>query len=111
MNGYDRTFNNNEMNEYEKKIKDNSLISFHVDDDKQLKKHKSIWINIEDLKGIKLAALSIFNEKFIKTKLRKNINKGFYRFPCLGCARTLSRMSVLYNNFYQFFTCLQEQMY
>ena len=44
MSGYVKTF------KFEDKI--NKLLSFHIDNEKLLKKHKSIWTNIEDLVNI-----------------------------------------------------------
>ena len=44
MSGYVKTF------KFEDKI--NKLLSFHIDNEILLKKHKSIWTNIEDLVNI-----------------------------------------------------------
>ena len=49
MNGYVKTFKVTEES--------NKLMSFGIDDEKLLEKHKTIWTKIEDLKNIKLNAL------------------------------------------------------
>ena len=39
--------------------KNNKLMSLHIDDDKLLEKHKTIWTKIEDLKDIELDTLPV----------------------------------------------------
>ena len=48
------------------KIKNNKLVSFRIDDEKLLQKYKAIWANNEDLKNIKLNALPVYDDKYIK---------------------------------------------
>ena len=62
MSGYVKTF----------KVKEgkNKLISFRIDDEKLLEKYKAIWTKIEDLKNIKLNALPVYDDRYIKTKIR-----------------------------------------
>ena len=62
MSGYVKTF----------KVKEgkNKLMSFRIDDEKLLEKYKAIWAKIEDLKNIKLNALPVYDDRYIKTKLR-----------------------------------------
>ena len=43
-------------------------MSFRIDDEKLLQKYKAIWTMIEDLKIIKLKALPIYDDRYIKTK-------------------------------------------
>ena len=65
-----------EMSVYVKrfKVKDgdkdkfNKLMFFHIDDDKLL--DKSIWTKIEDLKNIDLNFLTVYDDRYIKSKLR-----------------------------------------
>ena len=45
-------------------------MSLRIDDDKVLEKYKTIWTKIEDLRNIKLIALLVYDDKFIKTKIR-----------------------------------------
>ena len=52
------------------KVKNNKLISFHIDDEKLLEKYQAIWTKIEDLKNIELNALPVYNDRYIKTKGR-----------------------------------------
>ena len=50
--------------------KNNNLMSFLIDNEKLLEKNKSIWTNISDLKNIRLNALPIYDERYIKAKIR-----------------------------------------
>ena len=66
MSGYAKIF----------KIKDghkeenNKFISFHIELEKLLEKYKVIWTKIEDLKNIELNALPVYDDRYIKTKMR-----------------------------------------
>ena len=53
MSGYVKAFKVKERN--------NKLMSFRRDDEKLLEEYKAIWTKIEDLKNIKLNALSIYD--------------------------------------------------
>ena len=56
-----------EMSAYVKTLKvkegDNKLMSFRTDNEKLLEKYKAIWTKIEDLRNIKLNALSVFDDR------------------------------------------------
>ena len=52
------------------KDSNSKLMSFCINDEKLLKKYKTIWTKIEDLKKIKLNALPINDDRYIKTKIR-----------------------------------------
>ena len=66
MSGYVKRF----------KIKDggndkiNTLTSFCIDHKKLFKKHKANWTKIEDLKNIELNHLEVYDDRYIKTKIR-----------------------------------------
>ena len=62
MSGYIKTFKVKEGN--------NKLMSFRIDDEKLLVKYKAIWTKIKDLKNIKLNALQIYDDRYMKTKIR-----------------------------------------
>ena len=64
MSGYVKTFKIKEKD----KDKNNKLMSFRKDDEKILEKYKAIWTKIEDLENIKLHALSVCDDRYIKTK-------------------------------------------
>ena len=66
MAGYVKTFKVKDEDNY----KNNKLMSFRVDDEKLLEKHKTIWTKIEDLKNIKLNALLVYDDRYIKTEIR-----------------------------------------
>ena len=60
-------------------------MSFHIDDEKLLEKYKAIWTNIEDLKNIELkVVLPIYDDRYIKTKIRTYDNKVFTNFCCVN---------------------------
>ena len=40
-----------------------------TDDEKLFEEYKTIWTKIEDLKGIELNALPVYDNRYIKTKL------------------------------------------
>ena len=44
-------------------------MSFCIDDEKLLQKHKAIWTRIEDIKNIELNALPVYDGRYIKTKI------------------------------------------
>ena len=55
--------------------KKNKLMSFRINDEKLLEKCKDIWTKIEDLKNIELNDLPVYDDRYIKTKIRKNGDK------------------------------------
>ena len=62
----------------------NKLMSFRIDDEKLLEKYKTIWTKIEDLKNIKLIALPVYDDRYIKTKIRTFGDKVYTKFRCLN---------------------------
>ena len=44
---------------------------FLIDDDKLLEKYRTILTKIEDLKNIELNAFPVYNDRYIKTKIRR----------------------------------------
>ena len=59
-------------------------MSLRIDDDKVLEKYKTIWTKIEDLRNIKLIALLVYDDKFIKTKIRTYGEKVYTNFRGLN---------------------------
>ena len=53
---------------------------FGRNDEKLLENYKTIWTKIEDLKNIELNALPIYDDRYIKTKLRTYSNKVYINF-------------------------------
>ena len=43
-------------------------MSFCIDDEKLLQKYKANWTKIENLKNIKINALSVYDDRYMKTK-------------------------------------------
>ena len=46
------------------------LMQCHIDNEKLLEWYRTIWTKIGDLKNIKLNALSDYDNRYIKTKIR-----------------------------------------
>ena len=80
MNGYIKTF----KVKVGDKDKNNKLKSFRLDDEKLLEKYKAIWTNIEDLKNIELNALPVYDNRYIKTKIRTYNDKVYTNFRGLN---------------------------
>ena len=60
--------------------KNNKLMFLRVDDERLLEKYKTIWTKTEDLKNIKLNALPVYYDRYIKTKIKiygDKINTNF----------------------------------
>ena len=76
MSGYVKTFKVKEGND--------KLMSFRIDDEKLLEKYKAIRIKIEDLKNIKLNALPVHDDRYIKTKIRTFGDKVYTNFRGLN---------------------------
>ena len=49
------------------------LMSFNIDDKELLEKYKAIWTKIEDFKNIKLNALPVYDNRYIKTNEEHNL--------------------------------------
>ena len=71
------------------KVKDgdndkNKLMSFGIDDQKLLEKCKTLWTKIVDLKNNELNALRVFDNRYIKNKIRIYDDKGYSSFRGLN---------------------------
>ena len=58
----------------------NKFMSFRIDDGKLLEKYKAIWAKIEDLKNTKLNALPVYDDRYIKSKIRMFGDKVYTKF-------------------------------
>ena len=76
--------NSGYVNTFKFKDKNNKLRSFCIDEEKLLQKYKAIWTKIEDFKNIKLKALPVYDERYIKTKLRTYGDKAYTNFRGLN---------------------------
>ena len=59
-------------------------MSFCIDDEKLLEKYKAIWTKIEDLKITKLDALPVYDNRYIKIKIRTNGDQVYTNFHDLN---------------------------
>ena len=66
------------------KAKNKKLMSFRKDDQKLLEKYEAIWTIIEELKNIELNALPGYDNRYIKTKIRKYSGKVYIDFRGLN---------------------------
>ena len=66
MNRYIETVKVKDRN----KDKNNKFMSFLIDDKKVLEKYKVIWTEIGHLKYIVLNAFLVYDDRYIKTKIR-----------------------------------------
>ena len=53
---------------------------FRKVDEKLLEQYKTIWTKIEDIRNIKLNVLSVYDNRYIKTKIRIHGDKGILIF-------------------------------
>ena len=80
MSGYFKTFKVKDGD----KDKSNKLISFSLDDEKLLDTYTAIWTKIEGLKNIKLNPLPVYDDRYIKTKIRTCRDKAYTNFRGLN---------------------------
>ena len=80
MSGYVKTFKVKDGD----KDKNNKLMSFHIDDEKLLENHSAIWIKIEDFKNIELRGLPVYDDRYIKAKIRTYDDKVCTNFRGLN---------------------------
>ena len=55
-------------------------MSFRIDDEKILEKYKAIWTKIEDLRNFELNVLLVYDDRYIKTKIRTYGDKVYANF-------------------------------
>ena len=55
-----------------------------IGDDKLLEKYTTIWTKIENLKNIELNALLVYDDRYIKTKIRTYDDKVYTNFCSLN---------------------------
>ena len=59
-------------------------MSFRIHDEKLLEKYKVIWKKIEDSKNIVLNALPVYDDRYIKIKIRTYGDKVYNNFRGLN---------------------------
>ena len=76
------------MSGYVEKFKvkegENTLMPFPIDDEKLLEKYEAAWTKIEDLQNIESNALPVYDDRYIKTKIRTYSDKSFIIFRGLN---------------------------
>ena len=53
---------------------------FGIDDQKLLERYKVMWTKIENLKNIELNALPVYDDRYIKTKIKTYGDKAYTKF-------------------------------
>ena len=69
-------------------------MSFCIDNEKLLEKYKTTQAKIEDLKIIELNALPVYDNTYIKTKIRTYVDK-VYTFVALMCQKIIQNVNLL----------------
>ena len=76
---------------------------FCINDEKLLEKYKIIWATTEDLQNIELNALPVYDDRYIKSKIKTYCNKVYSNFRGLNvpeddieCKLFRVSLSVLY---------------
>ena len=80
VSGYVKTFKFKEGD----KDKSNKSMPFRIDDEKLLEKYKAIWTKIEDFKNIELNDLPVYDDRYIKSKIRTYGYEIYTNFPGLN---------------------------
>ena len=83
ISGYVKTFTITEGD----KDKNKKLMLFRIDVEKLLEKYKTIWSKIENLKIVILNALQVYNDRYIKTKIRTYGDKVYANFRVLNAPK------------------------
>ena len=70
------------MSEYFATFKDknNKLMSFCIDNDKLLERCKTVWTRIKNVEDIKLNALPVYDDRYIKDQVRTSGDKIYTNF-------------------------------
>ena len=79
----------------------------HIGNDKLLMKYETIQTKIGDLQNIELNALPVYDDRYIKTKIRPYADKVYTNFRSLNMPKVVNNMNLLQSfQFNLFFTCL-----
>ena len=76
ISGYVKIFKVKDGN----KNQNTKLMSFRMDDDNLLEKHKTIWNKIEDFKNIELQSLSVYADRYRKRNTKTFVDKVYTNF-------------------------------
>ena len=107
ISGYVKTFTIKEGD----KDKNKKLMLFRIDVEKLLEKYKTIWSKIENLKMVILNALQVYNDRYIKTKIKTYGDKVYNNFRVSNAPKddveckffkviSIDSLLVYENNFY-----------
>ena len=63
-------------------------MSLSIDNEKLLKKYKTIWIKMEELNNMKLNTLPVYDDRCIKTTIKTFDDKVYTNFRGLNVSET-----------------------
>ena len=75
--------------------KNNKLMSSRIYDEKLLEKYKSIWTKFEDLKNIILNSFPVYDDRFIKNKIRTYGDDVYTNFRGLNVPEDYESFTVI----------------
>ena len=85
-----------------------------INDEKLSEKHKTICTKIENLSNNELNALQVYDDRYIKTKIKTYGDKVYTNFPGLNAPEDhlISEYLAVISSFYSpwFFTCIRKQI-
>ena len=71
------------------------FMSLCIDDDRLLEKYKTNWTNIEDLKNIEFNTLPVYNNIYMKNKIRTYGDKVYTNFLFQMCPKMVWNVNLL----------------
>ena len=78
-------------------------MSFRIDDEKLLEKYKTIWTKIEDLHNTELNVLSVYDDRYVKTKIGIHDDKVYIKWARRWYRWKIERFSILFTCSYSYF--------
>ena len=70
-------------------------MSFRIDDKRLLEKYKAIWTKIEDFKNIELYPLTVYDDRYIKNKIRTYGDNVYTNFHGLNVTEDIKKANLL----------------
>ena len=95
--------------ELKKEIKIIKVINYCTGDGNLLKKYRAIWTKIEDLINIAWKVLPVYDNRYIKSKIKTYGDKVYSNFRGLNMQEHDIESESL-SHFYRLFACIQKQI-
>ena len=81
-----------------------------IDDETLLEKCEAIWTKTKDLKNIELNALGVYDDRYIKVKIRRYSDNVYTNFRGLNISEDDIECGSFRSHIYWFFTCIRKQI-